>query len=99
MTHDTWMHRMVRPMVRPLVRTPVAPNQLTWLRLLIGVSAALVFAQEEDVWSQWGAALFLVLAAVGALTFTIAMVIKLRRCLAQPNGPTQALAANVLRQK
>jgi phosphatidylglycerophosphate synthase len=60
MSHDTWIHRMIRPAVRPLARTPVTPNQLTWLRLLSGVAAALAFSQGEDLWRNWGAALFLV---------------------------------------
>ncbi len=51
---------MVRPAVRTLARAPVTPNQITWLRLLTGVAAALAFAQGEDVWRHWGAALFLV---------------------------------------
>ena len=59
MSHDTWVHRMVRPVVRPLARTPVTPNQLTWLRLLAGIAAALAFSQGEDVWRNVGAALFL----------------------------------------
>jgi archaetidylinositol phosphate synthase len=59
MSHDTWAHRMVRPVVRPLVRTPVTPNQLTWLRLLAGIAAALAFSQGADVWRNVGAALFL----------------------------------------
>jgi phosphatidylglycerophosphate synthase len=42
-----------------LAQTPVTPNQLTWLRLLSGIGAALAFAQAEEVWRHWGAALFL----------------------------------------
>jgi phosphatidylglycerophosphate synthase len=42
-----------------LAQTPVTPNQLTWLRLLSGIGAALAFAQGEEVWRHWGAALFL----------------------------------------
>ena len=60
MSHNTWVHRMVRPAVRPLVRTPVTPSQLTWLRLLTGLCAAIAFSQGEDSWRNVGTAIFLV---------------------------------------
>ena len=60
MSHDTWMHRMVRPAVRPLVRSPVTPNHITWLRLFGGLFAAAAFAQGEDFWRSCGAAVFLI---------------------------------------
>ena len=60
MSHDTWVHRMVRPVVRPLVRSPVTPNQITWLRLLGGLSAVVAFSQGDDFWRNFGAAVFLI---------------------------------------
>jgi phosphatidylglycerophosphate synthase len=60
MSHDTWIHRMVRPAIRPLTRSPVTPNHITWLRLLVGLSAAVAFAQGDDFWRNFGAGLFLI---------------------------------------
>lgn len=45
-SHDTWIHRAVTLGVRPLVRTAVTPNQLTWLRLATGVAAAALIAVD-----------------------------------------------------
>jgi phosphatidylglycerophosphate synthase len=58
MSHNTWIHRGVRVLVRPLVGTPVTPNQLTALRLLTGLSAAGAFAVGASPWHYWGAGLF-----------------------------------------
>lgn len=58
MSHDTWIHRGVRPLVRPLAHTPVTPNHLTTARLLTGVGAAAAFAMGEDPWIRAGAVLF-----------------------------------------
>ena len=45
MSHNTWIHRMVRPtVVKPLAGTPVTPNQLTTARLLAGLTAAGIMA-------------------------------------------------------
>ena len=44
MSSNTWVHRLVRRGVRPLVDTPVTPNQLTTLRLLTGLLAVGGFA-------------------------------------------------------
>ena len=43
-SHNTWIHRIVRVGVRPLVNTPVTPNHLTTLRLATGIGAACAFA-------------------------------------------------------
>ncbi len=45
--------------MRPLARTPVTPNQLTTLRLLTGLAAAVGFASGGG-WRAAGGALFLV---------------------------------------
>ncbi len=60
MSHDTWVHRMVRPAIRPLVGSRVTPNQITWLRLLGGLSAAAAFAHGDEVWRNCGAVVFLI---------------------------------------
>lgn len=58
MSHNTWIHRGVRLAVRPLVRTPVTPNQLTTLRLLTGLAAAVALGHGGEAWRDWGAGIF-----------------------------------------
>ena len=60
MSHNTWIHRVVRVAVRPLVATPITPNQLTTLRLLVGIAAAFAFAQPSQLWLDLGALIFLI---------------------------------------
>ncbi|MDH3315768.1 MAG: CDP-alcohol phosphatidyltransferase family protein [Gammaproteobacteria bacterium] len=60
MSHDTWIHRGVRTLVRPLARTPVTPNHLTTARLFTGLGAAAAFTTGEDSWIRAGAVLFVV---------------------------------------
>ena len=59
MSHNTWIHRTVRPGVKLLAHTPITPNHLTTVRLLTGVVSAGLFAVGGSLWSYWGAALFL----------------------------------------
>ena len=59
MSHNTWMHRVTRVGVRPLVGTSVTPNHLTSMRLVTGLGATVGFAVGDAAWSAWGAALFL----------------------------------------
>jgi phosphatidylglycerophosphate synthase len=60
MSHDTWAHRMIRPAVRRLATTSVTPNQLTTLRLLTAIAAALLLATADRGLSIIGGAIFLV---------------------------------------
>jgi archaetidylinositol phosphate synthase len=50
LSHNTLLHRIVRPLVRPLARTSVTPNHLTALRLVGGMGAAALFAAGETWW-------------------------------------------------
>ena len=59
MSHDTWIHRAARVVARPLVGTPVTPNQVTTLRLAAGLAAAAALAQGEADWRHWGAGIFI----------------------------------------
>jgi phosphatidylglycerophosphate synthase len=59
-SHDTWIHRVVRPAVVPLVNTRVTPNQLTTVRLVTGLAAATVAAQGTRGWLALAGAVFLV---------------------------------------
>lgn len=44
MSHNTWIHRVVRVGVRPLARTDLTPNQVTGARLVTGLAAAAMLA-------------------------------------------------------
>lgn len=58
MSHNTWIHRIVRPtVVKPLANTPVTPNQLTTLRLLAGIAAAGIMA-AGPAWQGIAAGVF-----------------------------------------
>jgi phosphatidylglycerophosphate synthase len=59
MSHNTWIHRLVRVGVRPLAATRVKPNHVTTLRLATGLIAAAAFAVGSAPASYAGAALFL----------------------------------------
>lgn len=50
--------RIARLMVRPLAHTPVTPNHLTALTLLLALAAAWLFAQGGAAAANWGAGLF-----------------------------------------
>ncbi len=56
-----WDQRLARWLVRPLVRTPVHPNHVTTLGLLIGLAGAVFFARGGA--SMHVGAVFFVLAA------------------------------------
>ena len=60
MSHDTWTHKGVRRIVRPLVATPVTPNHITGLRLLSGLAAAAAVALGTETGFQVGAVLFVI---------------------------------------
>ncbi|KAF0138340.1 MAG: putative CDP-alcohol phosphatidyltransferase [Rhodospirillaceae bacterium] len=60
MSHNTWIHQIARVLVRPLVASPVTPNHVTTLRLVMGVAAAGAAAEGSEGWRQVGAGLFLV---------------------------------------
>ena len=60
MSHNTWIHRLVRPMVEPLVDSPVTPNQVTTLRLIFGLSAAAACMAGGQTWISIGGVLFLI---------------------------------------
>tara|TARA_Y100000588_G_scaffold378031_1_gene457922 strand:- start:183 stop:833 length:651 start_codon:yes stop_codon:yes gene_type:complete len=55
-----WDQRIARLFVRPLVNTPVTPNQITALRLLTGLGACGCLAYGETPVIHWGAGLFVI---------------------------------------
>ncbi len=60
MSHGTWLHRLVRPAVRPLVRLGITPNQLTSVRLVTGLAAAVALAEGSPFLRDLGGLFFLV---------------------------------------
>lgn len=50
--------RIARRLVRPLARTGVTPNQITWSSLLLALAAAALFASGAAAASAWAAGLF-----------------------------------------
>jgi len=59
MSHDTFLHRISRPViVRPLLNTSVTPNQITHVRLLTGVAAAVVLGLGVSPYEHVAAGLF-----------------------------------------
>jgi phosphatidylglycerophosphate synthase len=58
MSHNTWIHRSVRVLIRPLAASAVTPNQVTTLRLGVGLAAAAALAHGDEAWRDWGAGLF-----------------------------------------
>lgn len=52
--------RLARIVVRPLARTPVTPNMVTFLSLVVGLGAVWLFAQGDTASVNWGAGLFMV---------------------------------------
>lgn len=60
MSHDTVIHKIVRPAVRRIATTRTTPNQITTLRLATGLAAAGCFAAGTRGWLVAGALVFLV---------------------------------------
>lgn len=52
--------RLARLLVRPLARTPITPNQITAVTLLLALAAAWLFALGDGRAANWGAGLFVV---------------------------------------
>lgn len=56
MSHNTWLHRLARLGVKPLVNTPVRPNHITTIRLGAGLYAAYAFSlgdQQSLIVGAW----------------------------------------------
>ncbi|MCH7487940.1 MAG: CDP-alcohol phosphatidyltransferase family protein, partial [Proteobacteria bacterium] len=53
-----WDQRIARVLVKPLVRSPVTPNQVTAATLLIALAGAGLFIPGEADLADWGAGLF-----------------------------------------
>jgi archaetidylinositol phosphate synthase len=90
-SHNTVIHRVARPLVRPLVGTFVRPNHLTTLRLVSGLGAAALFAAGEAWWA-WGGVVFLVSAVLDRADGELARQGK----LSSPSGHRYDLLADCL---
>ena len=53
-----WDQRAARALVKPLVHTPVTPNQVTVATLVIAVAGALLMATGRPDLVNWGAGIF-----------------------------------------
>ena len=62
MSHDTAVHRAIRPAVRMLAKTGIMPDHLTALRFATALGAASLFALGSRGWVDVGAGLFLISA-------------------------------------
>ena len=58
----SWTHLLARPLIRPLIGTPVRPNHLTALRLLTGVGACVCLGLGTHAGMWWGGWLWLLSA-------------------------------------
>lgn len=54
-----WDQRIASSLVRPLVNTPVTPNQVTTVSLLFSLANAVMLATGDRPVENWGAALFM----------------------------------------
>jgi phosphatidylglycerophosphate synthase len=58
MSHDTIIHRFIRPAVRVAADTGLTPNQITVARLVTGLAAAFMFSMGSYDWMGWGGIVF-----------------------------------------
>ncbi len=62
MVGDSWTHKIARVCILPLVNTPITPNHLTMLRLVIGLVACSALAIGSAAGNLWGGVLWLISA-------------------------------------
>jgi len=53
-----WDQRIARVLVKPLVKSPVTPNQMTMFTLAVALAGAGLLATGDAVNADWGAGLF-----------------------------------------
>jgi archaetidylinositol phosphate synthase len=58
----SWTHLLARPLLRPLIGTPLRPNHLTSLRLLTGAAACVALGAGTQAGMWWGGGLWLLSA-------------------------------------
>ena len=62
MSGTSWSHVIARPLVRPMIGTPIRPNHLTTLRLLTGLAACTALAVGTRGGTWWGGWLWILSA-------------------------------------
>ncbi len=50
--------RLASVLVQPLIRTPISPDHLTAVSLLLALAGAVLLATGDTDWQEWGAGLF-----------------------------------------
>lgn len=58
MKNPPWDQRIARVLVGPLVRSPVTPNQLTIVTMIVALAGAGLLARGTPTAADWGAGLF-----------------------------------------
>ncbi|MDH5749334.1 MAG: CDP-alcohol phosphatidyltransferase family protein [Rhodospirillales bacterium] len=58
MKKPPWDQQIASVLVKPLVATPISPNQLTLFTLAVALAGAALFAVGDPVAANWGAGLF-----------------------------------------
>jgi archaetidylinositol phosphate synthase len=58
----SWTHRLARPLIRPLVGTPVKPNHITTLRVISALGACAALAVGNRSGEIWGGAIWILSA-------------------------------------
>jgi phosphatidylglycerophosphate synthase len=58
MANPPWDQRLARVLVKPLVKSPVTPNQLTVFTLLVALAGAGLLAHGGQAQANWGAGIF-----------------------------------------
>lgn len=58
MKNPPWDQRIARVLVRPLVKTPITPNQITFFGLALALAGAGLLASGEREAANWGAGFF-----------------------------------------
>lgn len=58
MTPIPWDQQLARLLVKPLARTPVSPNQITTVSLLLALGAGWLYASGDRGAANWAAGLF-----------------------------------------
>jgi len=58
MKNPPWDQRIARVLVKPLLATPITPNQLTVFTLAVALSGVGLLAEGGRVYANWGAGLF-----------------------------------------
>jgi phosphatidylglycerophosphate synthase len=75
---DTWSHRLVRPLVRPLIRIHARPNQVTFVHLLLGLGSLAGIALGDDRMRFWGGVAWLFACLLDRLDGELARIGEMR---------------------